>query len=205
VPTCAIRHSPKVFSRATITAGPTGNTWRSMKPHKLDRQLQRLLARFELAASKLRFRQICLLSQGQTIARQQYRGVYLIEIKTPGRDDSLAGWIKSFQAQWDHPRFARAFTNTTKQKRIRKHKRLREWMPLYIGRSQKVGHRVGEHIALPRKARTFAMKLRMRGTFFKRNQFRLRTIKIDTQHYHVWAPILERVLRDKHNPIVGRQ
>jgi len=171
----------------------------------LDRRFGQLLERFTRAVTRLKFKGICELTCMEKIDSQRYKGVYLIEIRVHPRDSDLERWMTRFRKQWDNPRYRRAFTNTTKEKRIAKHQRLRRWMPLYIGKSRCVGKRVREHIELPMRARTTAMKLRDRGRFFARNRFRLKTIEIESKYYDVWVPMVERAMRDKFNPIVGRQ
>jgi hypothetical protein len=77
-------------------------------------------------------------------------------------------------------------------------------MPLYIGKSKTVGKRVKEHLTLPMKARTFALKIQERPNM-RRHKFRLSTIRLDVTHYNLLAPTLEETLRDLINPIVGKQ
>ncbi|HUI58983.1 MAG TPA: hypothetical protein VLX90_02100, partial [Steroidobacteraceae bacterium] len=67
------------------------------------------------------------------------------------------------------------------------------------------GRRVIEHIELPLNKPTWAMKLEARGRFFRANRFRLRTINLELTHYDMLMPVIERRLRDRLNPIVGKQ
>ncbi len=172
---------------------------------KVDRQLNAVLSEFKEVAKQIKFRNVCDLSEREKISEQRYSGVYRIDIKVDGQFSTFEDWMRWFKPAWDIPELRKKFTPTTKLKRIKKHKRLRKWMPIYIGKHRRIDQRVFEHINLGPKKRTFALKLRARGKFFSNNTFRLCTVRINVTNYDLLVPILERELRDRENPLVGRQ
>jgi hypothetical protein len=171
---------------------------------EIDTQLIPILTRLVAIAMHLPFEYVCELSDEESIAKQTYQGIYRIDIFTSRENDDFESWAAKFRAEWDLPEYKNKFTCTTKDKRIRRHGVLSEWMPLYIGKSKKVGTRIAEHLNLPLEARTFALKIRSRPNMSHR-RFRLHTIPLNVQNYDLIAPSLERELRDRLNPIVGKQ
>ncbi len=171
----------------------------------IDRALSPLFAELVSAAQDLAFVFICDLSDSKTIAAQTYKGVYLIEVHTASSHTDFDQWALEFRAEWDLPEYHRKFTCTTKDKRIQRHGgTLKEWIPLYIGKSKNVADRVKQHLILDMEARTFALKIRARPNMAAR-QFRLSTLKLDVNNYDLIAPVLEKTLRDRENPIIGKQ
>lgn len=174
---------------------------------QLDSRLTDLRDAFSQVAQGLAFEYVCSLANEKTIATQTYAGIYLIELRTSGPHRELAPWYDSFKTDWEHPRFKEKFTPNTKKKRIKAHTSLAEWMPLYVGKSKRVASRVWEHINLDLHAKTFALKLAQRPTL-KLRDMRLSTINLDkfeVKNYGLVAPALELAMRDRLNPIVGRQ
>lgn len=171
---------------------------------EIDAQLTPIRTEMVSLSARLSFNYVCELADEDTIAKQTYMGIYLIEIHTPGRNEDFESWVATFRTEWDLPEYKKKFTCTTKDKRIGRHGVLEEWMPLYIGKSKKVGSRVGEHLSLPLEARTFALKIRSRPNMSPR-RFRLHTIPLNIQNYDLIAPSIERELRDRLNPLVGKQ
>lgn len=170
----------------------------------IDAELTPLSARIAAASQALQFTEICGLHDEAEIARQIYKGIYLIEISTAGVEEAFDSWVFDFQAEWDLPEYKKKFTCTTKKKRISCHAVLEPWMPLYIGKSKAVGKRVLEHVNLPLDARTFALKINNRPNMQQR-QFRLKTIQLNVNNYDFIASPLEAHLRDRINPLVGKQ
>ena len=173
----------------------------------LDAELCKLQQAFSRVAADAEFNYVCSLSNEALIKQQAYKGIYLIEIRTTGPHKDLASWFTAFQADWEHPKFKSSFTPNTKKKRIAAHRTLSEWMPLYIGKAKIVSSRVWEHVDLELQAKTFALKLRQRPTL-KLRDFRLSTINLtalDVQNYDLVAPAVEQAMRNKLNPLVGRQ
>lgn len=177
----------------------------SAKLADLDRRLTETLIDLPHLASALEFTTICALSDKSVIKTQQYPGLYKIDIQVAGSWRTAQEWLDWFISEWDPPELAKKATPTTKQKRIKKHTVLDEWMPIYIGKAHNVAARVIEHLQLGLEKPTFAMKLESRGTFFTSNTFRLQTLRAEVKNYDLLMPKLEQAARNRFNPIVGRQ
>ena len=75
---------------------------------------------------------------------------------------------------------------------------------MYIGKSKKISSRIHQHIYKEIEKTTFALKLNARE-HTKKEIFKLSVIKIPSENYDWIVPTLERSLRDKINPIIGKQ
>lgn len=170
----------------------------------LDRQLSNMFLDFKEIAKALKMNDIFDLADEKTIALQSYPGIYRIDVSTAASLVDLPTWIKEFRLEWEHSDFLKKFTPNFKLKRIAQHHHLREWMPLYLGKSKNVGKRVLEHINLELNKPTFALKLKARPTMEKRI-FRLHTMKLPVQNYDLLVPTLESALRDEFHPLIGKQ
>ena len=170
----------------------------------IDNDLNPIKERLKDLIDSLEFEFLCALDDEDKISDQSYNGLYLIEVCTKGRHKNLESWISNFVNEWDVPEYKAKFTSTTKKKRIAKHKSLKEWMPLYLGKSSNVGKRILEHINLPMDKRTFALKIKSRSNI-EELSFRVSVIRLNVSNYQFIAPPLESGMRDKINPIVGKQ
>lgn len=134
------------------------------------------------------------------------KGVYFFEIKT-NQDDSLSKWLESFSKKWQMLGVDKIYSPNIINKRIKKYEEenfLPEWMPLYLGISKELFSRIKEHINLKFTQTTYALKLKERDNL-KDETFRVRFIEVETEYYDLLLPRLESILRDKLNPIVGKQ
>jgi len=75
---------------------------------------------------------------------------------------------------------------------------------LYIGKSRNIGSRIHGHIYKELHKTTFALKLQARKNL-KNEIFRLKTIRIDVKNYDAIVPRIEWQLRNKINPLIGKQ
>jgi hypothetical protein len=171
---------------------------------EIDRQLSTLFANFSSIAADLEMPLICALSEEHVIAQQTYPGLYRIDVATAGGPSEVAAWVDALREEWEHEDFKKSFTPNLKKKRIAQHRTLPDWMPLYLGKSKKVGTRVLEHINLDMRKTTFALKLKARPGMAKRS-FRLHTLELPVQNYDVIAPALETALRNRFHPLIGKQ
>lgn len=172
--------------------------------HKLDRALTTAFQPFDEIAASLRFRNICLLSNEERIAGQTYSGLYLIEVKNDDHHRDFASWIEAFTAEWQQEQYVKQFVPNVKKKRTIRHTKLGEWIPLYLGKAQNIASRVSGHINLPLGAKTFALKIKARRNMAGMT-FRLRTLRIDVDNYDLIVPRIERAMRDRINPVLGKQ
>lgn len=136
----------------------------------------------------------------------RYSGVYLIEIKNNSEFSAFNDWIEFFLPIWlgENEIYKRKFTPNLKKKRIKAHNNLGEWIPLYIGKSKNIRDRISGHIFSELDKTTFALKLLSRKNLYN-NIFRLSTIRVQVKNYDIIMPIIESELRNKINPIIGRQ
>lgn len=136
------------------------------------------------------------------------KGVYLFELDI----DSLypnkiqrKTKIKHFAEDWKKKKDDSFFSSSIIKSRQKLYEDFDEkWLPLYIGKCQKLNKRIIEHIDLSPKKNTYAMKLRHRSNLIGA-QFRVSVIELDVKNYDFIVPHIERTLREKYNPIVGKQ
>lgn len=133
-----------------------------------------------------------------------FQGIYLFEIKNNGSHFSFDEWANSFKSRWEDEKYLRRFTPNLQKMRIGEHKDLNGWIPLYIGKSKNIGNRIREHIYKELEKTTFALKLNARENL-QNETFRLKTIKIEVENYDAIVPRIEWQLRNKINPIIGKQ
>lgn len=172
---------------------------------QLDQQLTQTLRSIPDIAAELEMPFICLLSDESEIEKQNYPGLYRIDVQTAGAETELAAWVAEFRLAWgQHAVSEYAYAPSFKQKRISKHTELLEWMPLYLGKSKNIGKRVLEHIHLSLHKRTYALKLKARPAMAAR-VFRLHCAKVDVHNYDVIVTELERALRNRWHPLIGKQ
>ena len=133
-----------------------------------------------------------------------YQGVYLIEIKNNGNFKSFELWVENFKNEWENEKYLRKFTPNLKKKRILAHSELQEWIPIYIGKSKNIGSRIHGHIYKELHKTTFALKLMARENL-KNDSFRLSTLNINVENYDAIVPKIEWQLRNRINPLIGKQ
>jgi len=133
-----------------------------------------------------------------------YAGVYLIEIENDGKSNDFNDWITKFKEKWEGKEHIIKYSPSLKIKRIKQHSELEDWIPLYIGKSKKIGNRICEHIFLESDRATFALKLGARQNL-KDSRFRLKTYRIGVMNYDAILPRIELHLRNRINPLIGRQ
>lgn len=162
-----------------------------------------------IAYSKsLNFEEICEFSMArcQDIPWESLdvTGVYLIEVKNNTSFTDFPSWVEHFKMEWEDSLYKRKFVPNIKLKRVRTHTELGEWIPLYIGKSKKIRGRLHQHIYSDLNKTTFALKLYARE-HAKKELFRLSIIPIPFDNYNWIVPVIESTLRDKINPIIGKQ
>jgi hypothetical protein len=131
-----------------------------------------------------------------------FSGIYLFEVFIEKKDKE--DWVSDFVKKWEDDLFKRHWTPNTKKKRLKQQQDAKEWMPIYLGKCRNVGKRINEHFTLDLYKQTTAMKLLARENLHG-YKFRISTIKIDVFTYDWIVPIAERELRNRYNPILGRQ
>lgn len=171
---------------------------------QIDGELTKLFRGFEPIAQSLEFQPLGDLLDVD-LESIHFPGIYFLEVwSSPYGAEKLEDWFSKFTAAWDQEQFKKSFVPSCQKGRIAKHTAVHEWMPLYLGKSEKVGKRVWEHLYLEADKRTFALKLQARN-LLQGNRYRLSALRLDVVNYPVLAPKIEAALRRKHLPLVGRQ
>lgn len=129
-------------------------------------------------------------------------GIYLFEIKNTEPTLSVHEWTLKFNGLWKND--AVTYYSAVRKMRVNSHNKFDEWVPIYLGRASHVGLRINEHIHSAADKRTFSMKLKARNNLYG-EEFKVSLITLKIQNYNMIAPIIESTLRNKLNPICGRQ
>jgi hypothetical protein len=171
---------------------------------QIDSHLSQIFHGFDGIAHSLRFEMLGDLLTAD-LAKIQFRGLYLIEVCSTAQGmTSIDDWMAYFRTAWDQGDFKRSYVPSYQKARMLKHTALNDWMPLYLGKSEKIGKRVHEHMHLAKEKRTFALKLHARN-LLNTNAFRLSILPLTVNNYDVIAPRLEAAVRRKLHPLIGRQ
>ena len=175
---------------------------------QLDTKLTTLNNQLTQIASELKFESVCEfnMENAKEIPWEKIRskGIYLVEIQNDSDHESFKDWVEEFQTEWEMKEYKMRFVPNLKKKRIKMHSELKEWMPIYLGKSRNIEKRIYEHIFIDLHRNTFALKLNSRENMHDKN-FRLSVLKVETANYDWVVPKLERYFRDKINPLIGKQ
>ncbi|WP_452226807.1 hypothetical protein [Lacinutrix cladophorae] len=176
---------------------------------KIDEEINKQLELLKEEVKLIELEEICefkLENAGKIIPWDDlvHKGIYLFEIKNDKRFTDFDSWIEDFKEIWETDEYRYKFTPNTKKVRIKAHNVLNEWIPIYIGKSRNIGRRIHGHIYKELHKTTFALKLLAR-TNLKNHTFRLKAIKVDVHNYDSIVPKIEWQLRNRINPIIGKQ
>jgi hypothetical protein len=136
------------------------------------------------------------------------KGLYLFELNL--ESEKLVGMknatkISNFAKEWSKKGQNSFFSSSIIDKRLKLQLDFKEqWLPIYIGKSKDIDKRIKEHLSMKPDKHTYAMKLNHRKSMYDL-EFRVSKIEIDVENYDFIVPHLERVLRDKYLPIIGKQ
>lgn len=178
--------------------------------HRIDKDISTLAKKIEEEVKGLTFEEICEFNLDEEYILEipwgtlKYAGIYLIEIKNDGNSDSFMEWITHFKSKWEDEKYLKCFTPNLKKKRICQHSELTEWIPMYLGKSKRIERRFHDHIFKELHKTTFALKLKARENI-RNERFRLKTIKCELENYNMIVPAIEAQLRNRINPIIGKQ
>lgn len=131
---------------------------------------------------------------------QNVKGIYLFEIMVDSREFNF----NKFSKNWELDKVTKS--PLFYMERAKHHALIEnpQWIPFYIGKSEKIGYRLNEHIVGPKNITTSALKLKDRKSVEKLD-FRVSIIKLDFINYDIIAPKVESWLREELNPIIGKQ
>lgn len=131
-----------------------------------------------------------------------YKGVYMIEVKNDTHPDDFGSWFQSFEGKW--VKYEKNRTPRLIKKRIRSSVKRGAWIPLYLGKSSNIRSRIDGHLNLKLEQATYALKLNARENLSDYT-FRLSTIRLDVDSYDAIMPVVESCLREREQPLIGRQ
>ena len=176
---------------------------------KVEKKLKEINSELIEYANLLEFEKICEFDMQNCHSEipwkeLEYSGIYFIEIKNDLKFSDFTSWVTNFREEWEDSKYKTHFVSNLRKKRINTHKELNEWIPIYIGKSKKISGRIHEHIYKELGKPTFALKINARENI-KKEKFRLSVIKVSTENYDWVLPLFEKTLRNKINPIIGRQ
>jgi hypothetical protein len=176
---------------------------------QIDKEITKQLDELKGIVDDLKFTELCSFEIKKDLDEipwdeLRYQGLYFFEVKIDNTEAKFQDWLLSLKEKWEHPKYFRKFTPNFKKKRIKAHSVLKDWMPLYLGKSKNIMSRVKEHIFMDLDKKTYAMKLRSRDNL-PNLTLRLSTIKLDVINYDAILPKIESQLRDRINPLIGNQ
>jgi hypothetical protein len=132
-------------------------------------------------------------------------GLYVFYIKPKAKYLS----IEMLEQDWIN----KEFSNYPKiiKKRFEANSENKEWIPFYIGKSEKVGKRISEHINHKKNHATYGLKLNDRIDFKLKNEIKVgywllsvnENTPIEIKQFIITN--FERELRKKLNPWIGKQ
>lgn len=131
-------------------------------------------------------------------------GIYLFEIENTKNNTNVVQWMTNFTELWRDKKYHMRWTPGIKNHRVNSHTKLDGWIPLYIGKSRNIAKRIESHVFKELQKTTFAMKLKARENIYGIT-IRVSTINLDVVHYDMIVPYIENRLRNKLNPIAGKQ
>lgn len=174
----------------------------------IDQKITGIQSELQEYAQSMKFELLCEFSMNNLEnipwEKLNFQGLYLIEIKNDLKYSVFKEWSEEFCFRWQNPLYARRWVSNPKKIRLAKHLELKEWIPLYIGKSKRIKDRLHEHIHLKLEQSTTGLKLKVRENM-QNEIFRVSFINIPTQNYDWVMPKFEKILRDRINPIIGRQ
>ena len=147
------------------------------------------------------------LKQGADLSHvRPWPGFYVFSIRLANSDphrNSIDQFMKDWRAKPD-PNFQH--WPAIVKKRITKYDALTDWVPLYLGKSENTHKRIEDHIRLPGSSKTFALKLMARRKTLRDYSFMVKQITFEKfDGMQILLTNIERYLREKVVPIVGRQ
>lgn len=133
-------------------------------------------------------------------------GIYVIYFK-PKSENMKVDWIQGFQDDWvNHNVNGFQHSPAIIQKRLKNKIPSDDWVPLYLGKSEKIGKRILDHIKLEANKKTFALKLIARKHKMQKYDFCIKYVSFDYfQGVQIPLRIWEEELRHRFEPVTGRQ
>ncbi|RXP54516.1 GIY-YIG nuclease family protein [Lutibacter sp. HS1-25] len=174
---------------------------------KIDSEISKQMTILKDEIKRLEFENNCefILDEAKDLFNENglnFKGVYLLEIKKDDKFGDFNEWFIYFKNKWVNHRFHN--TPRLRKKSIENLKVDDNWIPIYIGKSKNVGKRITQHLFLENDKPTYALKLESKK-FLNNEKFRVKTIKLEVENYDQIVPVIENELRNRINPIIGKQ
>jgi hypothetical protein len=185
---------------------------------EIDIEVTKQLELLKKLSETFKFKEICQFSienSNELIPYDELKitGLYLFEIKNK-ENENFKTWIDKFKPKFrggEKKLFLHKFTPNIIEKRVSKiikedagQNKNMTWIPFYIGKSKKISERLDKHINSTLGKPPFALKLKGRNNL-NDEVFKLKVLEINVDNYDVIVTKLERIFREKFDPIVGRQ
>lgn len=175
----------------------------------IDKEIEKQLNLLKEKIENIQFQKVCEFKLNEEkintfLDGLNYHGVYLLEVKNEGGHKNFNSWFNNFEKFWNNEEYIKKKSPKIIKSRVKMHKDLKDWIPIYIGKSKEVGKRLKEHIFLELNKTTYALKLKER-TNLNNFTFRIQTIRVDVKNYDTIMPVVESELRNKICPIIGKQ
>ncbi|MBS7254129.1 hypothetical protein [Flavobacterium branchiicola] len=175
----------------------------------IDQEISKQLNLIQKFTEELHFQEVCQFELNEKLENIPWEilinsGIYLLEVKNSNNYSNFEEWLANFKMRWEHEDYLRKFTPNFKLKRIKAHNELKDWIPLYIGKSKNMKSRLYDHIYKDINKTTFAMKLLARENM-KNEIFKISVINLGLKNYNTIIPLIENELRNRINPLIGKQ
>lgn len=151
---------------------------------------------------------INILSDVPLLNMEEGKGIYYFEVKFPFNTFEE---LEKFGSKWGLPRGKKVEKNMPRYftKRAEKHKvavKKGYFIPFYLGKQNKIKERVANHINCPSTSTTFSLKLKQRPDLISELKFRIgySIFNINNNGYFC-IELIEKAIRNKLNPIIGKQ
>lgn len=141
-------------------------------------------------------------------------GIYYLQIKFNDYFNTLTSKSKIFvflASEWKKDE-RKNIPNIIQKRQVKyeiKQLKSNDWIPFYIGKSKKFENRMEEHFNKDSSCETYGLKLNcVNDTFFSNCSYRMKFMDMPylTQDEYYWSvENIESKLRDKFNPICGKQ
>jgi len=159
---------------------------------------------------ELRHDPITVLEKGKRTKRKvnfpKEPGLYLFEINL--RVTPTAELLTKFGNKWNTDRIQAGTSPRFYPGKVNKALTARDadWVPFYLGKEENIKKRVSQHIAGPNNKKTSALRLQDNATLFKEADLRVGYAQIAIpKDLHFLLGLIEKAVRSRLNPIVGRQ
>lgn len=153
-----------------------------------------------------------VVASGRVTVPYDGAGIYLLWADFSRWDRGRDHWdalFREFLDKWDRPTEKISYFPKSNRGRCKTSLGAYEpgtMVPFYLGKSEKVGSRVDQHLYLAPGKRTYALKLAHRSSLLSGIDFEINWLPLaTTRDNYFLVSRVESLLRDRLNPIIGKQ